>query len=294
VSSSHVKAAQRFSNVKNTWRTNPSLPILPKSTHHADRFSSSALRKRLRSPVLDAARAKSLKLITIYGRDWSKRLCNGCYGRLLSLYEIKAGTAPEDQRAEELAAALLSGVTAERQREAQRIFQASGKRAEYLSPSATRFVTTAEDVERYLPGGPHLEWSPAVIGLCKAVDTHIRAGSNTAHSRLKDMGFDVGTIHGGMQIGSREQPATRLFAEQQFKEGAVQILVATEAAGEGINLQFCHMLVNYDIPWNPNLSLNSVRISSRWSRSAKNPSSKRQKSIHEFFQALDPSIKRYA
>jgi superfamily II DNA or RNA helicase len=69
---------------------------------------------------------------------------------------------------------------------------------------------------------------------------------------LKEMGFDVGTIHGGMQIGSREQPGTRLFAEQQFKEGSVQILVATEAAGEGINLQFCHMLVNYDIPWNPN------------------------------------------
>jgi len=62
------------------------------------------------------------------------------------------------------------------------------------------------------------------------------------------MGFDVGTIHGGMQIGSREQPGTRLYAEQQFKEGAIQILVATEAAGEGINLQFCHILVNYDIP----------------------------------------------
>jgi len=70
--------------------------------------------------------------------------------------------------------------------------------------------------------------------------------------KLKDMGFDVGTIHGGMQIGSREQPGTRLFAEQQFKEGGIQILVATEAAGEGINLQFCHILVNYDIPWNPN------------------------------------------
>ena len=31
-----------------------------------------------------------------------------------------------------------------------------------------------------------------------------------------------------------------------------QILVATEAAGEGINLQFCSLMVNYDIPWNPN------------------------------------------
>jgi hypothetical protein len=40
--------------------------------------------------------------------------------------------------------------------------------------------------------------------------------------KLKGMGFDVGTIHGGMQIGSREQPGTRLFAEQQFKEGGIR------------------------------------------------------------------------
>ena len=71
-------------------------------------------------------------------------------------------------------------------------------------------------------------------------------------SRLKEWGFRVGFIHGGMRPGSREEPNTRLYAEQQFKEGAIQILVATEAAGEGINLQFCHILFNYDIPWNPN------------------------------------------
>jgi ERCC4-related helicase len=36
-----------------------------------------------------------------------------------------------------------------------------------------------------------------------------------------------------------------------FKSDACQILLATEAAAEGINLQFCSMLVNYDLPWNP-------------------------------------------
>ncbi len=69
---------------------------------------------------------------------------------------------------------------------------------------------------------------------------------------LKAWGFRVGTIHGGMKAGSRNEPGTRLHTEQQFWEGAIQILVATEAAGEGINLQCCHMLFNYDIPWNPN------------------------------------------
>lgn len=57
--------------------------------------------------------------------------------------------------------------------------------------------------------------------------------------------FDVAVIHGGLKL------AERIEAERHFRERA-QIMIATEAAGEGINLQFCHLLVNYDIPWNPN------------------------------------------
>jgi len=70
--------------------------------------------------------------------------------------------------------------------------------------------------------------------------------------QLRTWGFQVGFIHGGMKAGSREEPGSRLHAEQQFKDGAIQVLVATEAAGEGINLQCCHIMFNYDIPWNPN------------------------------------------
>lgn len=71
-------------------------------------------------------------------------------------------------------------------------------------------------------------------------------------NRLKSWGFKVGFIHGGMKPGSRDDPGSRLYSEQQFREGTIQILVATEAAGEGINLQVCNILFNYDIPWNPN------------------------------------------
>jgi superfamily II DNA or RNA helicase len=70
--------------------------------------------------------------------------------------------------------------------------------------------------------------------------------------RLKSWGFSVGFIHGGMKSGSRDEPGSRIYAEQQFREGGIQVLVATEAAGEGINLQVCNILFNYDIPWNPN------------------------------------------
>ena len=45
-------------------------------------------------------------------------------------------------------------------------------------------------------------------------------------------------------------PRERKQAQEDFRTSS-QICVATEAAGEGINLQFCHLMINYDLPWNP-------------------------------------------
>ena len=54
-------------------------------------------------------------------------------------------------------------------------------------------------------------------------------------------------IHGGM---GRED---RMRAQESFRhDPEVQVLLATDAAGEGINLQRAHLMVNYDLPWNPN------------------------------------------
>ncbi len=64
--------------------------------------------------------------------------------------------------------------------------------------------------------------------------------------RLTNLGFHCCTIHGGMSLEKR------INAEREFFEHKPSILVATEAAGEGINLQFCSLMVNYDLPWNPN------------------------------------------
>jgi len=57
----------------------------------------------------------------------------------------------------------------------------------------------------------------------------------------------VVVMHGGM---GREE---RIKTQEAFKyQPEVQVLVATDAAGEGINLQRAHLMVNYDLPWNPN------------------------------------------
>lgn len=68
--------------------------------------------------------------------------------------------------------------------------------------------------------------------------------------KLREWGLKVTQIHGGMRSGDRDTSGTRLYAEREFREEA-QVLVATEAAGEGINLEFCWLMINYDIPWNP-------------------------------------------
>ncbi|MDI6892286.1 MAG: helicase-related protein [Actinomycetota bacterium] len=64
--------------------------------------------------------------------------------------------------------------------------------------------------------------------------------------KIKSWGFTITTIHGGMNLDKR------IAAEHEFRNKQAQIMVSTEAGGEGINLQFCWLMVNYDIPWNPN------------------------------------------
>jgi len=64
--------------------------------------------------------------------------------------------------------------------------------------------------------------------------------------RLSNNGYHVAIIHGGMSVDERRESQCR------FMTPDIQILICTDAAGEGINLQFCRLLINWDIPWNPN------------------------------------------
>lgn len=61
---------------------------------------------------------------------------------------------------------------------------------------------------------------------------------------LEARGISVVTLNGSMDMDERKR------AQDDFRD-SVRILVSTDAGGEGLNLQFCHIVINYDIPWNP-------------------------------------------
>lgn len=61
---------------------------------------------------------------------------------------------------------------------------------------------------------------------------------------LKDRGIQSITLNGAMNLAERKS------AQDAFRDH-VRVLISTDAGGEGINLQFCHVVINFDIPWNP-------------------------------------------
>lgn len=61
---------------------------------------------------------------------------------------------------------------------------------------------------------------------------------------LEKRNYSITRINGSMSITERQQ------AQKDFADFA-DILISTDAGGEGLNLQFCHIIINYDLPWNP-------------------------------------------
>jgi hypothetical protein len=104
------------------------------------------------------------------------------------------------------------------------------------------------------------------------VFTEHRDTMNYLVRRLEAMGLTgkVASIHGGLDYNERDEQIA--FFRRDSVDGGAQYLIATDAAGEGINLQFCWMMVNYDIPWNP------ARLEQRMGR------------IHRYGQKHDPVV----
>ena len=69
--------------------------------------------------------------------------------------------------------------------------------------------------------------------------------------RLTEDGFTVEVIHGEVPMQSQNGILGRDQIMNAFKEGKYQILLSSEVGGEGLDFQFCHAIVNYDLPYNP-------------------------------------------
>ncbi|MDQ3398920.1 MAG: SNF2-related protein, partial [Deinococcota bacterium] len=74
--------------------------------------------------------------------------------------------------------------------------------------------------------------------------TQFRATQDHLYETLTEAGFEVALFHGGLTRMQKEA-AVRSFA------GSARMLLSTDSGSEGRNLQFCHGLVNFDLPWNP-------------------------------------------
>lgn len=72
--------------------------------------------------------------------------------------------------------------------------------------------------------------------------------------RLIQEGFSLSSLHGGTPARDedcRHGEKSRSQIAAEFRAGDFQILLASEVAGEGLDFEHCHVLVNYDLPWNP-------------------------------------------
>jgi superfamily II DNA or RNA helicase len=78
------------------------------------------------------------------------------------------------------------------------------------------------------------------------VFTEFRETQRYLAERIRERGWNVNVFHGQLPPIEKDRSVER-FRD----EAGPQVLICTEAGGEGRNFQFCHLLVNYDLPWNP-------------------------------------------
>ncbi|HAP93805.1 MAG TPA: helicase SNF2 [Desulfotomaculum sp.] len=97
---------------------------------------------------------------------------------------------------------------------------------------------------------PHRKKAEVLLQLLTKIPDKVIIFTSFMHTQsflaglLRDYGFNVAELHGGMRRQQKEEQL-RLFA------GDAKALVSTETGSEGRNLHFCHVMINYDLPWSP-------------------------------------------
>lgn len=112
-----------------------------------------------------------------------------------------------------------------------------------LGPGLRHLRYLAESVRENTKAGI-LEGLMPKINDKTIIFTEFRATQEFLAQKLMREGFRVVKFHGGLSMDDKDR------AQRQFRDDA-QILISTECGGQGLNLQFCHNIINYDLPWNP-------------------------------------------
>lgn len=81
--------------------------------------------------------------------------------------------------------------------------------------------------------------------------TEFRRTLDTIVENLTAWGIPAVGFHGGLSLQQKEAAVAAFRGDPEAGEPGTRVMVSTESGAEGRNLQFCHQLINYDLPWNP-------------------------------------------
>jgi SNF2 family DNA or RNA helicase len=117
------------------------------------------------------------------------------------------------------------------------------RNSQWIGPSLADLVQLAESIAVTAKMRALLELARHVQDRI-LIFTEYRGTQDALVEFLQANGYEAAAFHGGLRGRERD----RLLDWFRATSG---ILVSTEAGGQGINLQFCHVVVNFDLPWNP-------------------------------------------
>lgn len=169
---------------------------------------------------------------------------------LLKTYEQEEYIEDEDKEFVEnyLETRNLQGVYAERTNEVKTLRELLEKCEKLISEGKDSKLTWLKDfLKKIFNNNP----AEKVIIFTEYRDT-LNYIKNSLENKF--LSHEIVVIHGGMPLGENEdEPGSKLYAEKRFNDPDTRVLLATDAASEGLNLQkYCHIMVNYELPWNPN------------------------------------------
>lgn len=216
-------------------------------------FVLKLLKKRLFSSPAAFSSTLSKHMQSIQGvgkKDLPKQMSLGVLRRQLAQVDEEYANDDEYEEATtgavEAASPLLNKITAQEQSLLKKMYDWAERASNIRDSKAKTFIQWLKDIVK-----PNGKWSNERV----IIFTEYRATQNWLQTLLAAEELTEGerlmTLYGGMNDDDRDRIKAAFQANPEQSD--VRILLATDAASEGIDLQnYCHRLVHFEIPWNPN------------------------------------------